>query len=430
MKSSVKNVFKSVKINYGGLPPSIYILFVARIINRLGGFVYAFLALYMRTKLGMSEVEIANYVLINGAVSMLSPFIGGYVADKKGRKVIFVAVQFLGSLFFVACGLLTDTRPELIPVLLICASFLYNMVGPINNAMVADITKNQNERRRSYSLIYLGINIGVAIGPILGGFLLANYVKWFFLGDALTTMISVVLVALFVKETMLSSEEMEEAEDGEKMESGVTALIFVRKPVLLMYTMFAILNAAVYAQMGFGLSLHMDHIFGIEYGAKYYGMILSFNAVVVLSLTIFLTETLKRFRPVYNVALASLLNAIGFGMIAFIGSRLPLFFTSVFIWTVAEIVMVTNSNVFIMSHTPVNYRGRFSAIIEFLMGVGFVVSPRIMSYMMVNFSYETAWKGIGIISLVAFLGFMATGYIDKRVNGKRRNNGASTESFD
>lgn len=92
--------------------------------------------------------------------------------------------------------------------------------------------------------------------------------------------------------------------------------------------------------------------------------------------------------------------------------------------------MVTNSNVFIMSHTPVNYRGRFSAIIEFLMGVGFVVSPRIMSYMMVNFSYETAWKGIGIISIVASLGFMATGYIDKRVNGTERINEASTESFD
>lgn len=325
MKSSVKNAFKSVKTNYGGLPRSIYILFVARIINRLGGFVYAFLALYLRTKPGMSEVEIANYVLINGAVSMLSPFIGGYVADKKGRKVIFVAVQFLGSLFFVACGLLTDTRPEVIPVLLICASFLYNMVGPISNAMVADVTKNQDERRRSYSLIYLGINIGVAIGPILGGFLLANYVKWFFLGDALTTMISVVLVAVFVKETMLTSEEMEESEGGEKMESGVTALIFIKKPVLLMYTMFAILNSAVYAQMGFGLSLHMDHIFGIEYGAAYYGMLLSFNAIVVLSLTIILTELLKIFRPVYNVALASLLNAVGFGMIAFIGSRLPLF---------------------------------------------------------------------------------------------------------
>ncbi len=428
MKFSIKKALESVRINYGGLPRSIYVLFIARIINRLGGFVYAFLALYLKTKLGMSEWEIANYVLINGAVSMLSPFIGGFVADKKGRKIIFVAVQFLGSLFFVACGLLTDTRPELIPVLLIIASFLYNMVGPINNAMVADITKNQDDRRRSYSLIYLGINIGVAIGPILGGFLLANYVKWFFLGDAITTMISVVLVALFVEETMLSSKEMEEAEGGEKMESGVTALIFIKKPILFMYTMFAILNSAVYAQMGFGLSLHMNHVFGVEYGAEYYGMLLSFNAVVVLALTILLMELLKRFRPVYNVALASLLNTIGFGMIAFIGSRLPLFFASVFIWTVAEIVMVTNSNVFIMSHTPVNYRGRFSAIIEFLMGVGFVVSPRIMSHMMVNYSYETAWKGIGVISMVAFLGFIATAYMDKRINGRGNRNGASTNS--
>lgn len=430
MKFSVKSSLESVKTNYGGLPRSIYILFFAKIINRLGGFVYAFLALYMKTKLGMNEGDIANYILINGAVSMMSPFIGGYVADKKGRKAIFVSVQFMGSMFFIACGFYTKTRPEIIPVLLIMASVLYNMVDPISNAMVADITEDQDQRRRSYSLLYLGINIGVAVGPLLGGFLLANYVQWFFFGDAITTIISVILVALFVNETMLTSEEMEKVEGGEKMESGVTALIFIKKPVLLMYTIFAILSSAVYAQMGFGLSLHMDHVFGGDYGAAYYGMLISFNAVVVLVFTIALTELLKRFRPVYNVAIASLLNTIGFGMIAFIGSRLPLFFMSVFIWTVAEIVMVTNSNVFIMAHTPVNYRGRFSAVIGFLMGVGFVVSPRIMSSMMVNYSYETAWKGIGIISFVAFLGFMVTGYVDKKINGSGNMKEASNKSFD
>jgi MFS family permease len=427
LKFSVNKAMESVKINYGGLPRSIYILFYARIINKFGGFVYAFLAFYMKTKLGMSEGAIADYVLINGAVSMMSPFIGGYVADKKGRKAIFVFVQLLGSMFFIACGFLTDTRPEVIPKLLIIASFLYNMVGPISNAMVADITDNQDDRRRSYSLLYLGINIGVAVGPLLGGFLLINYVKWFFFGDAITTIISVFLVALFVKETMLTGEEMKKVEGGEKMESGVTALIFIKKPVLLLYAVFAILNSAVYAQMGFGLSLHMDHVFGEEFGAAYYGMLLSFNAVVVLVFTIALTELLKRFGPVYNVALSALLNTLGFGMIAFIGSRLPLFFVSVFIWTVAEIVMVTNSNVFIMSHTPVNYRGRFSAFIGFLMGVGFVVSPRFMSFMMVNYSYETAWKGIGIISIIAFLGFMFTGYVDKKINGTEHINEASTD---
>lgn len=409
----VSKALISIKKNYGGLPRSIYILFIARIINRMGGFVYAFLAIYMKSKLNMSENVIADFLLLNGVLSMATPFIGGYIADKKGRKTIYVLAQAAGAAIFVVCGIVQGSHPELIPALLILASVINHMVGPINSAMVADIAKDPEERRRSYSLLYLGINVGVAIGPIIGGMLLENHTALFFIIDAVTTFISVILVALFVEETILTKEEMKAVKGNEKMEEGFALFVLFKKPVLLAFTVFAIFNSAVYAQSGFGFSLHLQHVFGSEFGAKYFGLLMSFNAILVLVFTIFITEILRKNKHINNIALASFLNMIGFGMIAFIGDKLPLFYVSVFVWTMAEIISVTNTSVFIMSHTPVNYRGRFNAIIDFLAGTGYVLSPKIMSYFMGNYSYETAWKFIAVIAFIGGSGLLITGFFDK-----------------
>lgn len=47
------NLFKV----YRGLPTAVYAIFLARIVNSLGSFVYPFLTLFLTTKLGMSEAE-------------------------------------------------------------------------------------------------------------------------------------------------------------------------------------------------------------------------------------------------------------------------------------------------------------------------------------------------------------------------------------
>ena len=407
-------IIRSVIDNYGGLPKEIYILFVSRIINRIGGFVYAFLALYMRLKLGYDATTIANFVMLNGALSMLSPFIGGRLADIKGRKHVYVIASAAGAAIFMLCGFLTVDHTEMVPPLLILASVLLNLTGPIGNAMIADIADDEETRRRSYSLLYLGINFGVVIGPILGGFLLHEHIQWFFFGDAITSFISIFLIAAFVKETKLTEKQMKEVKGKEKMEEGFSLLVFLKKPVLLLFTVFSFFSSAVYAQSSFGYQLHLGNFFGEAQAGEYYGFLMSFNAVVVLIFTIVLTELLRKNRNITNIFFAMILNMIGFGMTAFLTDTYWMYFISVFIWTIAEIIMVTNATVFVMGHTPVNYRGRFNALIGFIQGVGFVISPRMMSYFIENHSYGTAWKFIGILAGIAAIGMLIVRYLDKR----------------
>ena len=79
-------------------------------------------------------------------------------------------------------------RPGPAPIFLyfLVFTFFNGAARPVNTALLTDITRPE-ERSAAFSLLYLGINIGVAAGPILAGFLFNNYRRWIFWGDGLTT---------------------------------------------------------------------------------------------------------------------------------------------------------------------------------------------------------------------------------------------------
>ncbi len=376
------------------------------IINRMGGFVHAFLALFLQAKLGMEEHKIAQYIIIMGVTSAFSPFIGGKIADLRGRKSIYILAQTLAAALLIPCGLFVNSKPDIIPILLIVSSIIGNIIGPINNSIVADLTKSENERKKAYALMYLGVNIGVAIGPMIGGFLFENFITFFFIGEAIATFVSVLLVACFIKESKPSVEEMISMNGKEAFDERISLKVLLNRPELIAFLFFTLLNSIVYAQSSFGIPLHLQSIFND--GASKYGILMSFNAAICIILTLPLTALLKKVHPINNMIIASVFYSLGFGMIGFAGKEYSIYFLSVLLWTIGEIIITTNQSLFFLSFTPVNHRGRFSSILSFAGGAGFIISPLMKSMISSRNDVLMTWILFGIISLMAAGGMLMT----------------------
>jgi MFS family permease len=100
------------------------------------------------------------------------------------------------------------------------------------------------------------------------------------------------------------------------------------------------------------------------------------------------------------VALAGVLYAIGFGMIFFING-LPWLLFSTIIWSIGEILVTTNSNVYIANHTPISHRGRFNAVIPVIMGAGFALGPLISGDYIRKYGINNIWPAIFFLGIVA-----------------------------
>jgi MFS family permease len=415
-KSSLPISFNSFKI-YKGLPKSIYILFSIKVINAMGNFVFPFLTLYLTKKMGMSEKAAGTFFTIAAISAAPGLIVGGRLADHIGRKKVFALFQAASVLCFLPCAIFS--RNLIIPWLLILSAFFNGGAQPPLGAMINDLT-NQNNRKQAFSLLYLGNNIGFAAGPLLAGFLFENYTSLLFVGNFITGIFAVIILLRFIKETIpdeVKGEEDEVIHINEKAESGSFLRILFKKPRLLIFALISIIYSFVYAQFPFCGSLEMRAAF--SRGPELYGVLMTINGIVVITLTTPIIRLTRGIKPLLNVAIAGVFFGVGMGMLYFIHAFL-LFIISTIIWTIGEILNATNAGVYIANNTPSSHRGRFNAIIPLITGSGFALGPLIMGRYINGRNVRIAWPLVFTIEMLAAVMIFILYIIDKRVEGKIR----------
>ena len=370
---------------YVKLPRSIIVLFFARIVNCLGNFVFPFLTMFLTEKMGMNTNKVGSFMMMAAIAGALGSILGGKLADIIGRKKVILFFQSMAAIMLIPCGFLENSM--LIPLFLIATQFFAGAVQPANAAMVADLTDNKN-RQQAFSLLYLGINIGVAIGPLVAGVLYKDYIQWIFWGDALTTFVSIILVATLVKEGIHDNSNGD-INENERSETGSVVSVILKRPALLAFSLVSMIYSFIYAQSNFSLPLQVKNIYPEE-GSVLFGSLMSVNAVVVVACTFIIIGLTRKNKPILNIAIAGLFYAVGFGMLYFVKSYSFLIFSTI-IWTIGEILSATNQGVYIANNTPMSHRGRVNSVLPLISGAGNAIGPSIMGIYILNRGVRMAW---------------------------------------
>ncbi|MFA7661038.1 MAG: MFS transporter [Anaerovoracaceae bacterium] len=387
---------------YKGLPHQVYIILLARIISAMGMFVYPFLTLFLSSRLGFSELDIGKFLLIVSLSYIPAAMIGGKLADRFSRKNTYLVAMVCSDMALLSAGFLSESSTVI--YLLLVAFFFMNMSMPILAAMMMDLTAPVN-RQESFSLVYLGINIGGAIGPMAAGFMFENHTPWIFWGEAILNLIALTLIFTFIKDTKPGEEDMKRIADdtdrqAEAASNDSMLRIMLRSPILICFGICASALAFSYSQVSFMLPLQMEDLFGISAGAKYFGILCSLNCVVVVLMTPFLVLFTKRNSPLLNMSISGVLYMLGFGLYGIAG-HLAVFYILTAVWTFGEIVSATNTGVYIANHSPVTHRARFQSIFDIVQGTGRAIGPLTMGYFLMSHTIPEAWRVVGIICFIA-----------------------------
>lgn len=395
-------MFKKLFNPYRGLPKEVYVIFVSKIIMAVGCFVFPLLTLIMTQKIGLSKQSTGFYIMISGFIYAPAAIIGGKLTDIIGRKMIIVGVGGLSAFLYICCAFI---KPSIAMVYLIMvAGALIMMAMPAEDSIIADLT-TPDQRTGAYSLTYMGWNIGFSIGPVLGGFLYKNHLPVVFLGDAITTLIGLFLIAIFVRETIGDIKQVKVEEDSENnleaVEEGSIIKVLFARPILIYFALAAIIYNFVYAQWSYLLPMQLNEIFTND-GAQYYGLIASFNGIVVMVCTPIVTKVFAKTKHLKMIVYGGFMYAVGFGMFGLI-KQLPMFFVGCFLFTLGEIILAISCTPFISEHTPASHRGRMNAVLPLIFGIGGTIGPMLTGLYLSGHSISSAWIAIGVFCMIGVI---------------------------
>lgn len=345
---------------YKGLRKEIYVLLLGRVVTHMGGMIAPMLALILSSKLNMSASDIATFALVVSIIGIPVHILGGKFADKWDKRNIIIGCDIVSVICFIICAIQPLSFASII--MYVIASKFQTFEGPAYDALTADITPTE-DRDRTYSLSYLGNNLGMILCPIIGGLLLNNYLWLAFLINGLSIALSTVLIYFFVKDTSIAKSKHVNVYEESIGSTSSTIKYILNNRVIFLYIIYAGIAIAMYDQFNYLLPIDMGNIYG-ELGSTIYGTIYSTNCVVVVVATAFITRIISRFIDTHKMIIADVLEIVGLMIFAFFGRSIPMCYVSIIIFTFGEIINTIISTSYVSKRIPSSHRGRLLSTIS------------------------------------------------------------------
>lgn len=180
------------------LGPTLWILFLARIVNAFAfTAAFPFLAAYLTADRGMSSTAVGAIYMLQGIVGAAFQVVGGSLADRFGRRpmMLFSLVVRSGIALGLGFSVHTAASLALFCVLIVLNAVFAGLFQPAADALVVDLTKGR-ERIAAFAHQRVAINIGWAVGPILGGFVAARTAfEFLFFGAAPLVLLGALVIS-------------------------------------------------------------------------------------------------------------------------------------------------------------------------------------------------------------------------------------------
>jgi MFS family permease len=373
------------------IPRSMWLLSAATLINRVGTMVLPFLAIYLTKIEHTSEGQAGLVLTFYGIGSLVtSPFVGR-IADRFGKITVMEVSLILSGVVLLFYSFVDNY------IFIIIITFTWAVISeafrPANLSLISEMVTPEL-RRPAFSLNRLAINLGMSIGPVVGGFLfIFNFHAIFYVNALSTILAGIFLISkhkYFITAPVRTVKHKPEVKKSFSIPFNDKTLLYFLFSMLPVYLVFFQLQAA--------MPLFIVKNLGMSEAA--FGSLIAINTVMIIFIEVPLNNAIIKWPHRKALSVGALLCAIGFGGMALTTNTYGIILTIV-TWTFGEMIFFPSSAAYMSEISPPERLGEYMGYYQMTFSISMAFGPWLGTVVFQNFGAPVLWAATFVLGSIA-----------------------------
>ena len=379
------------------LPRELWILCLATFVNRAGTMALPFLALYLTESLKFSSARAGIVLTVWGLVALFMGPVAGKLSDRWGSlfmlETMMVAFGVVLLLFPLA-----HSWPAVLGMTILFA--LTNVgFGPPSLAMISSLSTPE-QRKSAFALARLAINLGMSVGPAVGGFLAQHSFPLLFIADGATALIATAVLVFSPFHKRIRKHELENHVPTKESKWMLHTLFSDANLQVFLLGIIPVIIVFWQHQSTMPLYLVRD----LHFSTSAYGMLFTLSTLMVVTMEIPLNSLMAHWPHRRTFVLGCSLMTLGFGALAVARSHVEVALT-VAIWTVGEMILFPAMSAYVSEIAPEGKRGEYMGFYSMGFNFALMAAPGLGTFALEHYGPTLLWLAmlaIGSLSVLIF----------------------------
>ena len=354
--------------------------------------VLPFMALYAVQVLKVTVAEAGLILASYGIGALVSAPFAGKLSDRIGAVNLMRISLISSGLFLFAYSFVTSFITFMALALIwavIAESYRPASMSFISNAVLAE------RRKTAFALNRLAINLGMSIGPVIGGILSTINFSLLFYFDGLTSVAAgIYLIFSGIKQQGITEPSIENKLSDEP--SNKKRSIVSNKKFL--YYMIAIIPIQIVFFQHIG-ALPLFVVEQLGFSKSTFGFLMAINTVMIILIEVPLNDAMSLWPDWKSLTLGAILTGIGFGITIFAFNTYILIF-SIVLWTFGEMIFFPSAGNYVAEISPENMRGEYMGYFQMTFSFSFMIGPLLGTIIYGDLGATVLWTGMFLLGML------------------------------
>ncbi|HEY2162872.1 MAG TPA: MFS transporter [Gemmatimonadaceae bacterium] len=400
MRVPVKNPWAGLR----GLPRTVWIVAATSLINRAGMMALPFLVLYLTRHIGTSAALAGLAVSAYGLGGIVTGPIAGRLCDRLGPFTVMRASLALTGVILMVIPLAHSF--SVVVLLVFVWALIADATRPATMSALSSAAAPE-QRKAAIALNRLGVNLGMSIGPAVGGFLALVSFPLLFVVDVLTSLAAAVVLSLLLRPddvrlvARASNPDRDEDPRASPVHPSTSPPVHHgvwRDRTALTFLLAMVLVGLVFTQTQGAMSVYL--VRDLHYRESFFGSLFVVNTLMIVALEVPLNLAMAHWPHRRALILGMLLTGIGFGAMGMAKAVGPLVATVV-IWTFGEMITFPVGTAYLADLAPRGRMGEYMGAYSSTFSLSVIIGPWAGTAVLDRFGSAATWAGVFVCGLFA-----------------------------